>query len=110
MIVGQDDAEGGLYDNEEGDDDYGEDTEGADEDWNDGDDCDYGEDAGNPTIEETDMVKTGVFKELASYGDACDITFGQPPLLARSTDALHITLPQRCSLSISWRIRKVIPW
>ena len=34
MIVGQDDAEGGLYDYEEGDDEYGEDTEGANEDWN----------------------------------------------------------------------------
>jgi hypothetical protein len=48
MIVGQDDAEGGLYDNEEGDDEYGEDTEGADEDWNDADD--YGEDAGDLTF------------------------------------------------------------
>jgi protein KRI1 len=57
MIVGQDDAEGGLYDNEEVDDEYGKDTEGADEDWNDGDDCDYGEDAGNPTFEETETEK-----------------------------------------------------
>jgi hypothetical protein len=52
MIVGQDDAEGGLYDNEEGDDEYGKTLKEPTKTgmMMAGDDCDYGEDAGDPTF------------------------------------------------------------
>jgi protein KRI1 len=55
MIVGQDDAEGGLYDDEQGDDEeYGEDTETDDQDW---DVDDFGEEDADANYEETETEK-----------------------------------------------------
>ena len=77
MIVGQDDAEGGLYDYEEGDGDdgYGEDTEGADEDWNDADD--YGEGAGDVPSETEKKLRDKMMDELYKL-DYEDIIAGIP--------------------------------